>query len=297
MNLFLVGPTACGKHEVSMIVAERLGAEILSIDSMKVYRGLDIGTAKPSAADRRRIRHHLIDIVDPSETYSAGRFVADAREASAELPVALLSGGTFLYYKAFVYGMFRGPAASAERRAELTRILKDQGPESLYRRLQRADPQAAARLHPNDAKRVIRALEVVETSGRPISESQTQWKEKPPRGLRAVALVRSREELRSRIEKRIDKMIAAGLIDESRAQAGRNLSREVRGSIGYKEALAHLRGELPLQRVREEMVRRTWLFCRKQLAWIRSLKELRALDVTGSTDPVAVASKVLDLLG
>jgi tRNA dimethylallyltransferase len=201
MSFFLVGPTACGKHEASMIVAEKLGAEIISIDSMKVYRGLDIGTAKPTREDRRRIPHHLVDIIDPEESYSAGRFVQDARAAAARIKVPLFSGGTFLYYKAYVYGMFSGDAPPAEMRRELERLADERGTSHLHAELKKLDPEAASRLHPNDRKRLIRALEVVRLTGRPISEMQTQWK-KPPRA-NAVALVRSRDELRSRFDYRM----------------------------------------------------------------------------------------------
>lgn len=289
MNYFLVGPTACGKHEASMRIAEKLGAEIVSVDSMKVYRDLDVGTAKPSREDRARVKHHLIDMIDPEESYSAGRFVQDAKAVTA--PVLLFSGGTFLYYKALVYGMFSGEAPAADLRDELNRLADERGTGYLHQELKKADPEAAAKLHPNDRKRLIRALEVVRSTGRPISEMQTQWKE-PPR-VNAVALVRDRDELRRRIEGRIDHMLAEGLIDETRGLRSRRLSREVAQAIGYKECLDCLRGDLSLDRAREEMIRRTWYFCRKQLTWIRSLKELKVIDITAMSDPAKIAEKVL----
>jgi tRNA dimethylallyltransferase len=293
MTFFLVGPTACGKHEASMLVAEQLGAEIVSVDSMKVYRGLDIGTAKPSKEDRARIPHHLIDIVDPEESYSAGRFVQDAKAVRAQ--VRLFSGGTFLYYKALVYGMFSGDAPATGLRDELNRLADERGTAVLHQELQRVDPEAAAKLHPNDRKRLIRALEVVRSTGRPISEMQTQWKE-PPR-VNAVAIVREREELRRRIEKRIDHMLEEGLVEEAKRLRSRTLSREVAQAIGYKECLDLLRGDLSRERAREEMIRRTWYFCRKQLTWIRSLKELKVLDITGLSDARTISNKILSALG
>jgi tRNA dimethylallyltransferase len=284
MIRFLVGPSAAGKHQAAMILAEKLGAEIVSIDSVKVYRGLDVGTAKPTAEERRRIRHHLIDIVEPEASYSAGRFVSDARAAAAKISEPLFCGGTFLYYKSYVYGIF-SESAIASIRGEL----EARTTPELHAELAKLDP--AARIHANDRKRLIRAVEIARTTGRPISELQTDWKR--PVEARAVALVLSRPELRERIARRVDLMLREGLIDETRALLRRKLSREVARAIGYQEALAHLRGELPLERVREEIVRRTWHLCRKQLGWIKSLPELRVVDVSGMSDAALIAEKVL----
>jgi tRNA dimethylallyltransferase len=247
-----------------------------------VDRGLDVGTAKPSAEARARVRHHLVDIIQVSEPYSAGRFVRDAAAGT------FFVGGTFLYYKALAYGMFQ--QETPPRRDELEAIPTPELAEAL----RREDPAAAARIHPHDRKRILRALEVVRGTGRSITALQTQWSN--PADVAAVAIVRSRDELRTRIGSRVRRMFREGLHDEARTILNRPVSREVARAIGYREAAAHLRGELTQDRAIEETIRRTWVFCRKQLAWIRSLKELQVVDVTGITRAAEIASRVLERL-
>lgn len=289
--LCIVGPTACGKHEAALLVAERLGCEIISVDSMKVYRGLDIGTAKPSPEALRRVPHHLIDICDPHESYNAGRFVKDARALLARIPRPMLVGGTFLYYKALVYGMFEGPEADPELRRQLQAEARERGLDALYQELKKVDPQT--RIHPHDEKRILRALEVYRLTGRPFSELHTHFGARPQLNVRALCLVREMKELRERCERRIDRMMQAGFMDEVQRLRGRPLSREVRNSIGYREMLDVLEGRLGLPPALDQLKKRTWVFARKQMTWIRSLKELTPVDVTGLLTPQAIAEKLL----
>lgn len=285
-HFFLVGPTACGKHEVSLHLAEALRTEIFSIDSMKVYRGLNIGTAKPTPEARQRVRHHWIDILDVSEPCSAGRFVADASRAK---PGTLFVGGTFLYYKAFVYGLFSAPSDPAVRRN-----LEALDTTDLRAQIEREDPVTASRLLPGDRKRMIRALEVLRLTGRPISEWQKEWR-RPAPSVRAVCLLRSRSELRRRIESRTRRMFDSGLLEEAEWLCRQDRTREVDSAIGYAEALAVVRGSMSMERAVEETVRRTWIFCRKQLAWIRHLPELRVLNVEGSSRLENLVPRIRDL--
>src|SRR5688572_10115758 len=228
--VFILGPTASGKHEIGLQLAERLGAEIISVDSMKVYRGMDIGTAKPPAADLERVPHHLIDICDPSETYSAGRFVRDASEARQSVEArgkrALFVGGTSLYYKTYRYGMFEGPPADPVLRDELIA----EGPAALHAELTRVDPAAAKRIHPNDLKRLVRAVEVFRKTGEPISARQSQFDR--PKG-EAKVFILKRADLAARVERRVARMFAEGLVDKVRRLLARPWSKEGRAAVGY----------------------------------------------------------------
>ncbi|HTF55662.1 MAG TPA: tRNA (adenosine(37)-N6)-dimethylallyltransferase MiaA, partial [Planctomycetota bacterium] len=201
--VFLLGPTASGKHQAALLLARKLDAEIISVDSMKVYRGMDIGTAKPGREELARAPHHLIDICDPSETYSAGRFVRDAEGARRGIEArgkgALFVGGTSLYYKAYRYGMFEGPPADPVLRDELIA----EGPAALHAELSRVDPTAAKRIHPNDLKRLVRAVEVFRKTGEPISSRQSQFDR--PKGEARVFILR-RADLAGRVEARAARM-------------------------------------------------------------------------------------------
>lgn len=273
----MLGPTASGKHEAAVELARRLNAELVSVDSMKVYRGMDIGSAKPSGEMLRTVPHHLIDICDPAESYSAGRFVADAREAQAGIERrgrrALFVGGTALYYKAYMYGMFEGPSADEELRRELVAA----GPNRLHEELARVDPAAAARIHRNDLKRLVRAVEVFRKTGRPISERQTQF-DRPKLEAAVLCIRMDRDELRRRIEGRARRMIAAGLVDEVRSLLARPWGKEGRQAVGYREIVAHLEGRWSLADAEREISRNTWTLARRQMQWFRSFREVRWID-------------------
>jgi len=294
--LILTGPTGSGKSALAVELAERLGAEIVSMDSMALYRGLDVGTAKPDAAERRRVPHHLIDVLDPWESASVAWWLEHASECVQDIERrgrrALIVGGTPLYLKALLYGLFDGPPADLALRQRLADEAERLGSAALHIRLAAVDPASAARLHPNDARRIIRALEVWEITGRPLSAWQTQWSLAPfsrdPPGsagaalpcgsrLNALCLDLPRKELSARIDARVVQMMASGLIGEAAAlrRLPRPLSRQAAQAVGYKEAFAHLDGLA----TRDETIRliqvRSRQLAKRQLTWFRQLPECR----------------------
>ncbi|MHC4250196.1 MAG: tRNA (adenosine(37)-N6)-dimethylallyltransferase MiaA [Planctomycetota bacterium] len=296
----LTGPTACGKSAVGLCLAERLGAEILSVDSMKVYRRMDIGTAKPTLPERSRVPHHLIDLREPWEGYTVHEYVRDAEAAARDCAsrgrAVLMEGGTPLYLKAFLEGLFEGPPPDEGLRARLRAEAAEQGLARLHARLERVDPKAAARIHINDERRVIRALEVHEQTGTPISELQRQFGTRRQHvRARVFALARPREELRRRIARRVDRMLGDGWLDEARAlleahEGAHPLSRPALGALGYRELWAHLRGEMSLDEARRRIARETGRFVRKQMTWLRSFGDAVWLDA--SDDPAADAEHI-----
>ena len=216
LNL-LIGCTACGKSAVGLELARRLGAEILSVDSMKIYRRMDVGTAKPTVEERARVRHHLIDIIEPSESYSLGRFVEDAdrviRDTAARNQPLVAEGGTMMFVRGLVSGVFDGPPADPDYRQTLRDRAAREGTAALHAELAAVDPAAAARIHPNDLRRIERAMEVYRAHGRPISELQTQWSGTTgPYDCRLAALRMPKEDLNRRINARVRQMIATGLV-------------------------------------------------------------------------------------
>jgi tRNA dimethylallyltransferase len=296
---FLTGPTAGGKSALALPLAQRLGAEILSLDSMAVYRGMDIGTAKPAPDERRRAAHHLIDLVEPHEEFSIADYVAAAHRAVADVhrrgKVALFVGGTPLYLKALLRGLFVGPAADWAFRRRLEREAAEHGEPHLHARLAAVDPQSAARLHPRDRRRIIRALEVYEQTGVPISQQQRQFdRARPAEQCRCFVLARPREELLARIDARVDAMFAAGLVDETRRllAAGHILSRTAAQAVGYRETLEHLRGERDLAATVELVKLRTRRFAKRQMTWFRSLSECRFVEVSGQSTAAELVDQI-----
>ena len=288
-RVFLLGPTAAGKTAVSLDLATILGGEIVNFDALKVYRGMDIGTAKPSREDRERVRHHLIDILDPSESYNAGRFVRDAAAAESNLETAIYAGGTSLYYKALVYGLAEAPPADPELRARA-------GDPGLHAELAAVDPAAAARLHPNDHKRVIRAIEVFRATGLPLSARQTQFDSGPKLDGDAFFLSRRDDDLLSRIEARVRRQVESGLEAEVRGLMERPWSREARESVTYREMRMKIRGEITLDEAIEAMVRRNRRLTKRQRTWLNALPEVRRLDVAPDEPPKVLASRIVALL-
>ncbi|HEY3225541.1 MAG TPA: tRNA (adenosine(37)-N6)-dimethylallyltransferase MiaA [Planctomycetota bacterium] len=289
--VFLLGPTASGKHVTAILLAQRLGAEIISVDSMKVYRGMDIGTAKPGREERASAPHHLIDICDPSETYSAGRFVRDAAEARRGIEArgkrALFVGGTSLYYKAYRYGLFEGPPADPVLRDELIA----EGPAALHAELSRVDPAAAKRIHPNDLKRLVRAVEVFRKTGEPISARQSQFDR--PKGEACVFILR-RADLALRVEARTGLMIKAGLVDEVRELLARPWSKEGRAAVGYREIVDHLEGRCSLEEARQAIVRDTLRFTRRQATWFKTFADAAIVDT--SDRPEETTERLLTMI-
>jgi tRNA dimethylallyltransferase len=295
---FLTGATAVGKSAVGLALAQRLGAEIVSLDSMAIYRGMDIGTAKPTLAQRAVVPHHLIDIVDPADEFSVAQYVdaaaavvADVRARGKEV---LFVGGTPLYLKSLLRGLFEGPPADWELREQIEEELEDVGQAALYERLTQLDPVAAANIHPNDTRRLVRALEVYRATGQPISHQQTQFEEgRPAEECRVFVLRRTRQEQHQRIERRVDWMIDVGLVDEVRQlmSMGR-LGRTARQAVGYREALEFLAGEYERDEMIERIKARSRRFAKRQGTWFRSLSECRFVDVAGEVDAAAVAEQI-----
>lgn len=284
----IVGPTAVGKTGVSLEVAERLGAEIVSIDSMQIYRGMDIGTAKASATDRARVPHHLIDLKDPSDEVTVAEFRDLAREAIAEIQtrgkLPLLVGGSGLYFRAVVDDLVF-PPRSAQVRTALESAVDSLGPESLHAQLAEIDPKAAAKIEPTNARRTIRALEAIELTGRPFSDNDAWDAYESIYELRVAGLQRPRDELYRRIEQRVDAMLAAGL--EAEAKSLTNPSRTAQQALGYRQILEMTAAGAS---VHEEIVRGTKHFARRQESWFRADPRITWFDATGADVPEEVAA-------
>jgi tRNA dimethylallyltransferase len=271
--LILTGPTGSGKSRLALDLAPRLGAEIVAMDSMTLYRGMDIGTAKPSVEDRRRVPHHLIDVLDPWESASLAWWLREAAKCVAHIESrgkrALILGGTPLYLKGILHGIFEGPGGDME----LRRRLEAEPTAVLHARLAEVDPASAARLHANDQRRLVRALEVFELTGKPMSEWQQEFARLPPRRFPPVWLDLPREDLYARIDRRVETMFAAGLVQEVQAlaQLQHPLSKEARQALGYKEVLNHLEGKADLPSTIAEVQMRSRNFAKRQLTWFRNL--------------------------
>ncbi len=303
IDLYIVtGQTASGKSAVAFDAAKRLNTEIICIDSMKIYRGMDIGTAKPSPQVRSQVRHHLVDIVSPQEDFSVARFVELADRAIADVGArklpALLEGGTPLYLKALTEGLFSGPGRDPALRARLRERAALEGPEALHEELAQVDPGAAARIGETDLRRIVRALEVHFKTGQPISELQTQFGRRRPQYRRhLVALRRDREYLRERIEERIEQMFEEGLLEEVRGLEEKTPGRTASQAIGYLEARQLLSGEISLPQAKEEMRRRTWQLARRQMTWLRSFPDIVFHDIAPGEEPGETAQALIRILG
>ena len=278
----LLGPTASGKSRLAMQLASKFSIEIVSIDSAQVYRGMDIGTAKPSPEECRAVRHHLIDLLDPTEAYSAGRFREDALRVISEIharsKTPLLVGGTMLYYRALAEGMDELPPADPEIRAQIDAQAAKQGWPALHAELAKADPVTAARLKPGDAQRIQRALEVHRLTGKPISEFQNRPKAELPFELRAFSIVpEDRAELHQRIAERFDAMLTAGLVEELSALRKcfqLHATLPSMRCVGYRQAWEFLEGKNSAKELRESGIAATRQLAKRQLTWLRSLPGL-----------------------
>jgi len=272
----LVGPTASGKSELALALAERLDAEIVSLDSMQVYRGMDIGTAKPSLAERARVAHHMLDLVEPNEVFDVQQFLGSLRCAMESIEArgkkALFVGGTGFYLAALLRGLFEGPPVDRELRARLEAKADSLGAEALWNELHAIDPASAARLHAHDVRRVIRGLEVFEQTGRTLSTWQTEWASPNPRIERArlVGLHWSVPEQDARIRARTDAMFELGWRDEAvRLREHPGLGASAIQALGYRTMLDWADGTLDRAGALEEVVLRTRQFARRQRTWYR----------------------------
>lgn len=279
--LILTGPTGSGKSALALDLAERLGAEIIAADSMTLYRGMDIGTAKPSLADRARVPHYLIDVLEPWESANVAWWLQRAEECFADMTrrgkTALFVGGTPFYLKALLCGLFESPPSDVDLRRRLEVEAERDGPEALHARLAAVDAATASRLHANDVRRVVRALEVWHLTGQPISvwQQQNWWEGESPRFPPGACLVLDvpRPELYFRINQRVERMFADGWVDEVRRlrELSRPLSREASVALGYREIAEYLDGRRSLAETIAEVQLRTRQFAKRQLTWFRAL--------------------------
>ena len=312
---FLTGPTASGKSAVGMELARRIDAEIISLDSVAIYRGMDIGAAKPTVEQQRQVPHHLIDIVEPTEEFSLAQYFEAAKRSAAEIAAkrkqVLFVGGTPLYLKGLLRGIFEGPPADWELRHRLADEAKQHGDRWLHEQLAAVDPTSAARLHPKDTRRLIRAIEVFQKTGRPISAWQQQFDVgSPAESCRVFVLDWPKTKLYSRINRRVEAMFAAGLVEEvRRLLAGPHpnhlptnlrsvpgeetvrLSRTARQAVGYREVIEHLEGRLGLSETISLVQCHTRQLAKRQCTWFRSLSECRFVPVAGDFDPAALAEQ------
>ena len=302
--IVILGCTAAGKGELARALAAQIGGEILSIDSMKVYRGMDIGTAKPPPAVRAALPHHVVDVADPWEGFSAAQFVELADAAIADThargrPVVAV-GGTVLYFKCLYEGMFAGPSADADLRAELRRRAAHEGLPALHAELARVDPEAAGRIHVNDMRRIERALEVYLLTGRPISSLQQQWDgrslRRPEWDWRLVGLSQEREAGNRRINARVRRMVEAGLVEEARRlwSDPRGLSRQARQAVGYAELFEHFEDRGTLEEAIERVKIHSRRLAKQQRTWLRRQPGVEWIDAT-ERPPEALLERIGEL--
>ncbi|MCH2102174.1 MAG: tRNA (adenosine(37)-N6)-dimethylallyltransferase MiaA [Planctomycetes bacterium] len=293
---FLLGPTASGKTRVACALAEPLRAEILSMDSMLVYRGMNLGTAKPSADEQAAAPHHLIDLIYPHEEYSVARWLKAADAVEADLVQrgknALYVGGTNLYLKARTAGLLESPLISEKVRGSVRKEgAAEGGIKALYSELQEVDPDSAERIHPNDAQRIHRAVEMYRATGRPLTALQQEWSSGQALGASAVALAWPREELRGRVARRFEQMLAQGFLDEVRDLcAARGFGPTAGKALGYRQMLAYLEGSCTLDEARDRAVTGTRTYIRRQMTWLRSFPDLQWVEMcddAGHPRPIA----------
>ncbi len=298
---FLTGATASGKTSVGLELAQRLHAEIVAVDSMTVYRGMDIGTAKPDARQRTQAPHHLLDVVDPDQEFSLVTYVRSVQRVVEQIRSrgreVLFVGGTPLYLKALLRGIFVGPPADWEFRQAVHDEVRTVGTGALHARLEQVDPLSAARLPNNDIRRIIRALEVYRATNRPISHWQTQFDEgAAAEECRVFALSWERPALHQRIRTRVESMFQDGLLDEVRGlqDAFPQWSRTAAQAVGYREVISYLRGDQSLESVTTRTMSRTRQFAKRQATWFRGLSECRFVPCDGSGTPRQLAQQILN---
>jgi len=302
--LTIVGPTAVGKSGAALVLAKEIGGEIVSADSRKIYKYMDIGTAKPTEEKRKEIPHHLLDLIAPDEEFSAGRFGEEAEKVITQVyergRVPLLVGGSGLYIVAATEGLFSGPSADKGRRKRWKEEAKESGSLCLYEKLRKVDPPAASRIHPHDLVRIIRALEVYAETGKPISGLQCRGNRGKSKdyNLIIIGLNRPRENLYQRIEQRVERMFDQGLVEEVRSllrQGYRENLVSMQG-LGYKEVCAYLRGEYDESEAIRLLKRNTRRYAKRQLTWFRKGEQIQWLDISENESPEEVVTRIKKIL-
>ncbi len=302
--ILILGVTASGKGRLAFDLAESRDAEIISIDSMKVYRRMDIGTAKPPKEAQQRVKYHLIDVVEPSDSFSVGAFLDAASGAIEQIKgrqkEIIAVGGTALYGKALLYGLFEAAGADEQIRARLHARAQAEGLAELHRELATIDAVAAERINPNDARRIIRALEVYHVTGKPISTFQKQWEtHEPKHDWTIIGLRREKTDASSRINQRVRKMIAAGLVDEVKAllAEGKPLSKQARCAIGYAEIIEHLNGRIDLEEATELIKKNSRRLAKGQRTWFKTFRDVHWLEVQPDEPAESIFERAKALLG
>jgi len=301
-RILILAVTASGKGRLAFELAQAIQAEILSVDSMKVYRRMNIGTAKAPVSARAAVPHHLVDVVEPSESFSVAAYLDRAKQVIEQIEgrdkAIVAVGGTALYIKALMYGLFEGPGSSEPVREALRQQAQKEGWQQMHRRLHQLDPRAAARIHPNDAKRIIRALEVCELTGRPISSFQRQFTRRRPHGWTLIGLRRQREVENHRINSRVKKMIADGLVNEVKSLLAEEkpLSRQARCAIGYAEIIEHLEGKTTLEQAVELIKKNTRRLAKAQRTWFKRFRDVHWLDIEAKEPTESILERARALL-
>jgi tRNA dimethylallyltransferase len=299
----LTGPTACDKTEIGFTVAQKIKGEIISADSMLFYRGMDIGTAKPSLDMRELVPHHFIDIIDPWESYSVGRYVDDVESlidaADSKDRKFLIVGGSPLYVKGLVDGIFNGPEADWDIRRDLEELADEKGNQYVHDILQKIDPDKAVELHPNNLRRIIRAIEVYRITGKPVSELQEEYKlTRKSYQFNILCIAREREDIYRRINERVEIMFDKGLVDEVQSLLDNpgGLSKQAKQALGYKEIIQYLDGGLTLDDAKEMVKQSTRRFAKRQMTWFRRFPDVQWLETEELEGPESISDEIITLL-
>lgn len=285
--IIILGPTGVGKTSASILFAKELNTEIISADSMQIYRYMDIGTAKPTPEQQKLVKHHMIDIINPWESFSTGKYISMVKEIIKELhakgKIPIITGGTGLYIKAMTRGLFTGPQADWELRERLISIEKEKK-GTLYSYLKELDPETSNKISPNDLRRIIRAIEVCIKTKKPISELQKALTNPLPYEFIKIGLSRERKELYKLIEKRVDTMIEKGLVEEVKRILKMNPDKTPLQAIGYKEIIKYLNNELSLDEAIRLIKRNTKRYAKRQFTWFKKEQNINWIDITGKFD-------------
>jgi tRNA dimethylallyltransferase len=294
----IIGPTGVGKTELSLLLADALNAEIVSADSRQIYRYMDIGTAKPSLDELRRIKHHFIDIINPDEYYSAGEYGRKARECIDQIFIRnvqpIVVGGAGFYIRALIDGLFAPKVSSIKVKEHIRHRIRLEGSEAVFDYLKTVDPKSAQRLHPNDEQRIVRALEVYEITGTPISDFQDGKDDPAQFTPLMIGLVRERQNLYERIEARVDSMLASGLVEEVRELQEMGYGPELNSlrTVGYQEVFEYLDDRLSYAEMTEQIKTHTRQYAKRQLTWFRREKRIRWVDL-GTIKTEQIVPKIM----